>query len=130
MNKKILFALWGGFYVLCAALGFIPEPTGALRILLIVFAVAFFLPPLLLIRTGDKALLRLIRNLALIWLVLTTVLIIANFLSFNASLRLGNVLYALLVIISSPMICGQYWVLSLFGWSWLMFDSISKLRKK
>jgi hypothetical protein len=40
------------------------------------------------------------------------------------------VLYALLVIISSPMICGQYWVLSLFGWSWLMFDCISKLRRK
>jgi hypothetical protein len=130
MNKKILFALWGGFYVLCAALGFIPEPTGALRILLITFSVAFFLPPLLLIRTGDKTLLRLIRNLALIWLLLTTALIIANFLSFNASLRLGNVLYALLVIISSPMICGQYWVLSLFGWSWLMFDCISKLRRK
>ena len=130
MNKKILFALWGGFYVLCAALGFIPEPTGALRILLIPFSVAFFLPPLLLIRTGDKTLLRLIRNLALIWLPLTTALIIANFLSFNASLRLGNVLYALLVIISSPMICGQYWVLSLFGWSWLMFDCISKLRRK
>lgn len=130
MNKKILFALWGGFYVLCAALGFIPEPTGALRILLITFSVAFFLPPLLLIRTGDKTLLRLIRNLALIWLPLTTALIIANFLSFNASLRLGNVLYALLVIISSPMICGQYWVLSLFGWSWLMFDCISKLRRK
>ncbi len=130
MNKKILFALWGGFYVLCAALGFIPEPTGALRILLITFSVAFFLPPLLLIRTGDKTLLRLIRNLALIWLLLTTALIIANFLSFNASIRLGNVLYALLVIISSPMICGQYWVLSLFGWSWLMFDCISKLRRK
>lgn len=130
MNKKILFALWGGLYALCAALGFIPEPTGALRVLMIGLAVACFVPPLVLVHSGDGHTRRLVRNLSALWLILTVVLIIANFLSVTASTTVGNILYSLLVIVSSPMVCGQYWVLSLFGWSYLMFDSISLLRQK
>ena len=34
MKKSYLFALWGGLFVLCAALGFIPSPGAALKILL------------------------------------------------------------------------------------------------
>lgn len=130
MNKKVLFALWGVLYVLCAGLGFVPQPEGALRVLLVILAAASFLPPLLLIRAGGKATLRLIRNLAAIWLALTVVLIIANFLTLAASTLVGNILYSLLVIVSSPMVCGQYWVLSLFGWAYLLFDSINALGKK
>ena len=130
MNKKILFALWGVLYVLCAALGFIPEPAGALRVLLILCAIACFLPPLVLIHAGDGHTRRLVRNLAALWLGLTVALIIANFFTLAASTTVGNVFYSLLVIVSSPMVCGQYWVLSLFGWSYLLFDSISLLRRK
>lgn len=130
MNKKLLFALWGGLYVLCAAIGFLPTADGALGILRTLLAILFFLPPLLLIRTGEIQTLRLIRNLSAIWLVLTTVLIIGNFLTVGASLRLGNMLFALLAIISSPMICGQIWVVSLFGWSYLMFAAMGGLRTK
>ena len=130
MQKKTLFILWGGLFVLCAALGFIPNPTGALRILMILLAIACFVPPLLLIRTKERAVLQLIRNLAILWLVLTMVLICFNFLSATSSEAMGNLMYRLLVMISSPMICGQYWIMSLFGWAWLLFDSINALRSK
>lgn len=127
MSKKFLFALWGGLYILCAVLGFLPALPLGFRILA---AVLFFLPPVLLIRTGERQVLALIRNLSAIWLVLTTALIIANFLTVGASVQLGNVFYVLLVIISSPMICGEIWVLSLFGWACLLFAAISGLRSK
>lgn len=130
MNNKILFALWGSLYVLCAVLGFIPEPTGALRILMILLAVACFVPPLVLIHSAGSHTRRLVRNLAALWLVLTVALIIGNFLTVTASATVGNILYSLLVIVSSPMICGQYWVVSLFGWAYLLFDSINLLRQK
>ena len=31
MNKKLLYVLWSGLFILCAALGFLPEPEGALQ---------------------------------------------------------------------------------------------------
>ena len=126
MKSKTLFALWGSLFVLCAALGFVPNPTGALRVLLILAAFGFFAPPLILIRTGGRKTRRLIGILAMVSLGLTTFLIILNFLSVGFSAAVGDALYALLIIISTPMICGHYWVLSLFGWAWLLFDSRAK----
>lgn len=126
MNSKTLFTIWGGLFALCAGLGFVPGPTGALKVLLILVAIAFFVPPLILIHRGSKKTRMLIGNLALLSLCMTTFLIILNFLSIRFSTAVGDALYALLVIISSPMICGQYWVLSLFGWAWLLFDSRAK----
>ena len=49
MNQKILSALWGGLFIVCAGLGFIPEPEGSLQILLTVLSLLFFLPPALLL---------------------------------------------------------------------------------
>ena len=125
MNPKLLYALWAAGFSLCAALGFVPNPTGALRVLLILTAVASFLPPWLLIRTGKRHTLRLVRNLAALWLALTVVLILANLLSFTGSVVLGNVLHCLLVIVSSPMVCGQYWVVSLFLGACLLMYAVS-----
>lgn len=131
MNRKNLFALWGGLYVLCAGVGFIPAPAGAAKVLLMMLAAAFFVPPLMIIYgKSDRYTLQLIRNLSAWWLVLTTILLILNFMSAMAPEHLGNLLHAVLVIVSSPMICGQYWVLSLFGWAFLMFASMARLKKK
>lgn len=134
MNKKALFALWGGFYALCAGLGFIPAPEGAVKILLVVLAAGSFIPPLMLVygynTKKDRQTLLLIRNLSALWLVLTTLLIVLNFMSATAPTNLGNLLYSVLVIVSSPMICGQYWVMSLFGWAYVMFAAMAQLKKK
>lgn len=131
MKKSIWFALWGGMFVLCAGLGFIPEPDGAVKWLLVALSVLCFLPPMVLshqaAKAGDVAILRLIRNLCITSLSLTVLILIGNFLSISASEAAGNALYAMLVVISAPMVCGQYWLLSLFMWAFLMFDCIQKL---
>ena len=97
MKKSYLFALWGGLFVLCAALGFIPSPGAALKILLTLLSVVFFIPGALLLRHAalnkDRNTATLVRNLAAASLVLTLVLIIGNFFSVLGSARLGSILH-------------------------------------
>lgn len=134
MKNSHLFALWGVLYILCAGLGFIPEQTGFVKYLLAACAIIFFVPGFVLlyrgITAGDRKLTCLIRNLALVSLLLTTVLLIANIVSALWPVLLGNILFALLVLISAPMLCGQYWVLSLFLWACLLFGAILRMPKK
>ena len=134
MNNKLLFALWGGLFILCAALGFLPEPAGVLKILMVLLAIVFFVPPMVLIRrsrrTHDRRTLKLVRCLSATSLVLTVALIICNFLSFAASETLGGILNSVLIIVSAPMVCGQYWVLSLFLWACLLFATAEKPKKR
>lgn len=133
MKKTIYFALWGGLFILCAGLGFIPEPQGFLKWLMVALAAACFIPPALIVhcagREKDYAILRLVRNLSIASLALTVVVLICNFLSLMASEAVGNALYIVLVIVSSPMVCGQYWLPSLFLWAFLMIFCIQKLRR-
>ena len=130
MNRKNLFVLWGVLYGLGAVLGFVPSPEGALKVLMIALAVACFIPPLMLNRVGGAGTVRLVRDLSIIWLVLTVVLIVANIASVTASTLVGNVLHCLLVVISSPMVAGQWWIVSLFGWAFVLFDAVQRLKRK
>ncbi len=134
MKKNTLFALWGGLFILCAALGFIPAPKTALQILMTILSVVFFLPGALLLRlsaeTHDRNTALLVRNFSIASLSLTAVLISANFLSVLGSARLGEILHSILVIVSAPMVCSGYWVLSLFLWACLMVGSINILKNK
>ena len=41
-----------------------------------------------------------------------------------------NLLHILLIIVSTPMVCGQYWVLGLFGWACLLFATFVNLPDK
>ena len=134
MSKKALFVLWGGFFILCAGLGFIPEPAGFVKGLLTTLSVAFFLPGGALLyrakQQKDRATVTLIRNLSASSLGLTLLMLVANFLSFDAGQALGDGLYAALVIVSSPMVCSGYWLLSLFFWACLLVVSLEILKKK
>lgn len=134
MNKKILFALWGGMFALCAGLGFIPEPEGFGKAVLVLTALAFFLPAGLLTYQAAKAsnrhTLTLLQNLSALSLGLTVILLICNFLSVYGPPWLGDFLHSMLVIVSAPMFCGQYWVLSLFCWACLMIVCRKELKKK
>ncbi len=132
MRNSVLYVLWGVLFALCAALGFLYEPEGALRTLMILLALGFFLPPGILtyraIRAQDRKTLELMRNLSIASLVLTFVTLILNFLFLMAPEAVGNILYVILVIVSTPMFCAQYWVLGMFGWACLMVVSFSQLR--
>lgn len=134
MRNKMLYTVWGAAYVLCAGLGFIPEPTGLGKAVLVLLSLLFFLPAGLLLygsaKSNDPADAKRIRNLSLIWLSVTLALLVGNLLSAMAPEWVGNVLYVLLVLLSSPMICSRYWVMVLFGWACLLMVSLRLLRKK
>ena len=132
MNQKTLFSIWAVLFAVCAALGFVPEPAGLARVALTALALVFFLPPAVLLYQANKArdhrTVCLIRNLSAIWLAVTTVVLVCNVLSLLGSEFAGDFLHALLVIVSSPMICGGSWAMTLFCWACLMFSAIQILK--
>lgn len=124
MTEKRLYWFWAGIYVLCSALGFMIEPTGVIKGLLVFFSLLFFVPGAILLYRGirdrnRKTILR-IRWIAALSLGLTALLLLLNVLSVLFPEWLGNILYIVLGLVSAPMFCGQYWVLSLFLWASLM----------
>lgn len=127
MKNQFLYALWGALFILCAGLGFIPEPAGALSALLTGLSILFFLPPAVLVWKGrrekDRQGLMLVRNLSIVSLGLSATLIIANFLVAFRSELLGDILHGVLVVVSSPMICSGHWAMSLFFWACLLIAS-------
>ena len=130
MYKKLLLILWAGLFILCAALGFIPEPEGAAAAAMTAVSVLFFLPPtLLLYKFRDLVTVKLVRNLSALSLGFTLVLLILNFLTVLRSEYLGQVLHYVLVIVSSPMICSGHWALSLFLWACLLMASLRQCRR-
>ena len=127
MKNRFLYALWGALFILCAGLGFIPEPAGALSVLLTGLSILFFLPPAVVVWKGrrekDRQGLMLVRNLSIVSLGLSATLIIANFLVAFRSELLGDILHGVLVVVSSPMICSGHWAMSLFFWACLLIAS-------
>ena len=127
MKNQFLYALWGALFILCAGLGFIPEPAGALSVLLTGLSILFFLPPVVVVWKGrrekDRQGLMLVRNLSIVSLGLSATLIIANFLVAFRSELLGDILHGVLVVVSSPMICSGHWAMSLFFWACLLIAS-------
>ena len=134
MSNTVLYALWGALYVLCAGLGFVSAPGEGLQFLMTLLSVAFFIPPMVLshrsAKNGDRGTLQMLRNLSLAWLSAASVLLVCNFLSVLSTERLGNLLYGLLIVVGSPMVCGGYWALTMFLWAWLFWDCRNKLKKK
>lgn len=134
MKKQVLFGLWAGLFIVCAALGFIPEPQGGVRAVMTLSALAFFVPPALLLREGhrswDRPLLQLVRNLAAASLVLTALLLMGNFLSVLGSEELGRFLHSVLTVVSSPMLCSGSWAMSLFCWACVLLVALKLLKKK
>lgn len=134
MNNKTLYTVWGILFILCALLGFIPQPEGLLKAFLVLLSIVFFVPGSILlyraVKTGDNQCISLIRMLSLISLGATLVLLVLNFLSASAPEAAGDFLYGLLVVISAPMICSQYWIISLFLWACLLMTCQSLIKKR
>ena len=134
MNKKLSFILWGILFVICGGLGFVPQPEGALKVLMSLLAFGFFgLGGWILWQAGqqkDFAIVSLIRNLSLASLLITLAMLVANFLSVFTSQWLGNMLHYMLIVVSSPMLCAPSWAVSLFLWACLMVVSHRMLKNK
>lgn len=129
MKMKTLWLSWLYLFALCAVLGFIPEPDGLIKALLILAAVSFFVPGFWLAVKGGKKCAKWIILISALSLVLTMVLIILNYASVLLSAVWGTVFNILLTIFSTPMFCGQYWVISLFCWASLLFTALTMVRK-
>ena len=125
MKNKTLSLIWGGLFILCGLLGFIPEPTGFLKGLMVALSVLFFVPGWILLRRGQA---KTVGVLGAVSLSVTLFLLVLNLLSGQAVQAAGDFLYGLLVFFSAPMICGQYWVLSLFLWACLMLSGFSGVK--
>ena len=133
MKKNGLFALWGVLFTVCCGLGFVTQPGAGLKVLMIALGLVFFAPPVILLSRAQKVrdlpTAALVRNLSALSLGLTLVLLVANVLSLLGGKALGNMLNAILAIVSVPMFCGQIWILSLFCWAFLMIAA-NKLVKQ
>ena len=134
MSNKTLYFIWGGLFILCGLLGFIPEPEGLVKALMVLSSVVFFVPGGILLylskQEGDLRTIGIVRNLSIISLAVTLVLLVLNFLSGNASAAMGDFLYGLLVMLAAPMVCSQYWFLSLFLWACLLMTALSMGKKR
>lgn len=128
MNKKSLSAIWILYYCVCVALSCIPDPQGPLYGFSVLVGLLFFAPGALLLadfcRSGNRKGLVFFRNLSLASLSLTVLLILGNYMATALSESVGNVLYAVMILVSVPMVCCRVWLLSLFGWA--LFFSVSR----
>lgn len=133
MKKRLLYIAWALLYAICTALGFAGEVQGAARVFSVLAAVIFFLPPAALvvlgIREKDQKSLRTVRIVSIASLALTLVFFVANVAVAVATETANSFLHVCLVVVSTPMFCGQYWALSLFLWASLLFGSLLKTKK-
>ncbi len=133
MEKRTIWIVWYVWFLVCALFGFLPDPQGFWRVVLTVLGVGFFLPGGLLLKWAhDHEDLRTVKQV--LWisvgsLSLTTVMLVFNYLSALWSELAGNILYGLLVVVSTPMICTGWWIVSLFGWACLLSTAVSMQKK-
>ena len=131
MRFGALYTAWAMLFVLTAALGLcFPAAEGGLKALLLIVSVVFFLPPWAILRkarqTGNAHHRKLVGLLAALSLVLTTVLLCLNILSFTDAEGLGELLHIVLTIVSAPMVCSNFFAVPLFLWAALLMDSFRK----
>ena len=124
MKTKTLWLSWIYLFTLCGALGFIPNPPTFLKVLLVMVSICFFVPGFLLLKTKEPKTLKIIFWLSIGSLSLTLITVILNFASALMNPIWGTVFYIIMGILSTPMLCSQVWVLSLFGWALLMSSCI------
>lgn len=130
MKKSTLLLIWGILYIICAGLGFIPEPQGMVRAMLFLVSLLFFLPPAVLLyrgkTQGDRDAVRLVRWSSAASLGLTLISLCGNILAVLGGDELGDIMHILLGLVSAPMFCSNFWVMPLFLWAVLLITSFKK----
>ena len=132
-KELLLYGAWLCLYILCVGLGTVEQIAGIGKVFFVLTSLIFFLPGACLLAMGlknknRKTVLR-VRIIAICSLALTVIVFCANV----AAAAAGSVSYFLndlLNLVSAPMFCSQYWILSLFGWACLLSSSFMKSEKK
>ena len=134
MKKWILYGFWVVQFILCAILGLLYNVNAAGQVLQTVLGILFFVPPTVLlidaIRSKDRAELMRIMIISGVSLVATLVMLIANVLSVGASEAVGLAFHYILAVVSTPMFCVRYWIVSLFLWACLLMGTLYGKRQK
>ena len=129
-KNTILYIVWAVLYCACVGFSFVGDPTAGEKAFLLIFSIAFFVPPFMLVfrarKEESRKTLLALRLVSLGVLVLTVVFLVLNILSVNMSSQAGLVLYVLLAMFSAPMLCAQYWFVSLFLWACLLMLTLQK----
>ena len=128
-KELILYAVWLCLYILCVGLGTVGRMEGIGKVFFILTSLIFFIPGSMLLVMGireknKKAVMR-VRIIVICSLALTVVMFCVNIVAAAAG-RVSPVLHDLLNLVSAPMFCSQYWVISLFGWACLLSASFMK----
>ena len=132
-RKSKLYVAWGIMYVICTILGFINTNNGLLQAIFALVSMGFFLPGGVLLYEAvgekDKKTVHTVRYLSIASLSLTVLTLIGNVLTLPASEAVGDRMYGLLIVVSTPMISSQAWAISLFLWACLLMGSFIKKKK-
>ena len=127
-KKIVLYIVWACLYILCVGLGTLEEPAGFGKAVLVVIGLGFFVPGFWLaienIKEKNRKSMGVLRIICICSLSLTLMAIVGNFLSAVASVTVGNTMYDVLALVSAPMLCIQYWALSIFLWACLLMVTI------
>ena len=131
-NTKKLWIFWGFMYGICAVCSFISKSSDVsyTNFLLMLLAMAFFIPPALLLAYSVKKKrnkpIKMVRNLSIASLALTTVMFILTVATANAGV-LGQVSECVLAFVSVPMACSPIPLVGIFGWACLLMASLNYL---
>ena len=137
MNTKakeiVLYAAWLCLYILCVGLGTVENPEGIGKVLFVLTSLIFVIPGIWLLVLGfqekNKKMILRVRMAAICSLSLTVIVFCLNIAAVAASSQLGSTLHDILNLVSAPMFCSQYWILSLFCWGCLLSASFTKMKK-
>ena len=131
MKQRFVYLLWLFLYIVCVGLGTIPERMLLLDLFRGLFALLFYVPPVLLVleglKEGQRRYLVQLRIISIVSLSLTLIFIIANMLSVYASTAVGNTLYQIFILVAAPYHCFPYGFISLFLWACLLMLTFPRL---
>lgn len=134
MKQKCIYLLWLFVYIICVGLGTLYEDILVLQIFQGLFAVLFFVPPVLLVleglKDGQKKYLVQVRIISIVSLVLTLAFMIANIAAVYASEAVGNTLNQIYILVATPMHCLPYGFISIFLWACLLMLTFPRLWKE
>ena len=134
MNHKtkeiILYAAWLCLYILCVGLGTVETVEGIGKVFFVLTSLIFFLPGIFLLilghRENNKKTLKRVRIISICSLGLTVIVFCLNIAAAANGQTMGSFLHDLLNLVSAPMFCARYWIISLFGWACLLWGSFMK----
>ena len=132
-----MYIAWTVLYIGCVLMSLLDSVQGGGLVLIRIASVLFFVPGAILagwgVKDNNKRILKSVRIVCLTSLILTTVVLVANFLSVGATAQTGRIWNGILLLVSAPMSIAPFWALSLFLWACLLmttFPRVVKSKKK